>query len=200
MSHAATPEPEDPISYKSIEKRLKAEHKLFSQKFCFAQNDQSTSLTSLFDQCSNSGVAFTAAKEKRDKQIRSKIEHDFFKKGIDRVLEGHVEPEFEDQFVRYILQLDFDHVTDEEKRVIMSKVLKFNTVSRSGVEALRAWLRLPPEEVVEIGQKEVKKLRKAHSKDSALVQLAQMNKHLRTPIDSEANFNFNGEQERKRLL
>jgi hypothetical protein len=79
--------------------------------------------------CQEYGIPSTRIKSDSMKYQRCQIEHKFWLQGIHKILDGFTERDFDDQFIRFILSIDFAQITDQDKQVIFSSLLKYNTLS-----------------------------------------------------------------------
>ena len=56
-------------------------------------------------------------------RTRAKIEHRFWKKGLEKILPGYRESDFTDKLVNFITEIDLGNITEDEKRLIFSNRL-----------------------------------------------------------------------------
>ena len=91
--------------------------------------------------CTENGIPSTNVQLDSFKKIRSKIEHQFWKTGINKILEGFTESDFEDYFLKFILELDYSNITEADRKVITSSTLKYHTLSKRAQEFLLDWIK-----------------------------------------------------------
>jgi predicted transport protein len=75
-------------------------------------------------------------KEKR------RFEFPYWKKGIKRAINGYNDAEFNELFINFINDLNFALLTLDEKDLIFSFALKYNTISRKAQDYIMKWYRV----------------------------------------------------------
>lgn len=72
---------------------------------------------------------------------KRKSEFKYFKRGIDKVLKGYNDEEFKDLFIAFINDLNFSQMTLDEKEIIFSHALKYNTISKQAQSFILNWFK-----------------------------------------------------------
>ena len=75
--------------------------------------------------CTEHGIASTKLQSEYLRNERLKVEHSFWRSGINKILEGFTEEDFNEAFLKFILELDYSNITDEEKKVIFGNAMKY---------------------------------------------------------------------------
>ena len=119
------PNKEPPI-ITNIQKTLKSAHAHYKSKFRYANDSK---LLSVDRVCIDYGIPATSTKLHHLKQQKSKVEHSFWLNGLNKILEGYTEAQFDECFLKFILSLDFANISESERHIITANILKYNTLS-----------------------------------------------------------------------
>ena len=120
---------QEEIPAKDLEPKLIKEYRFFEDRFKYPTGKRSKQLMTVDKICQEYGIPSTRIKSDSMKYQRCQIEHKFWLQGIHKILDGFTERDFDDQFIRFILSIDFAQITDQDKQVIFSSLLKYNTLS-----------------------------------------------------------------------
>ena len=70
------------------------------------------------------------------------MEHKFWKQGLEKLIGGYNEQQFDENFVKFVCNLDPKCVSLEQKEVIESDLLKYNIASSEAQKQLQRLLDL----------------------------------------------------------
>ena len=68
----------------------------------------------------NQGIATTLTQSQLDQRTKVKIEYRFWKHGIDQVIPGYRDQCFVERLIRFIEEVNFAELTEQEKELIFS--------------------------------------------------------------------------------
>ena len=72
-----------------------------------------------------------------------KVEHSFWRSGINKILEGFTDQDFDETFLKFVLELDYSNVSEAEKKVVFGNAMKYQTLSKRAQDYLQQWLLRP---------------------------------------------------------
>lgn len=112
----------------------------YGQKFDFPQNpafqisraktSQSLNISDFSTLCKSNGTQATKVQESSINFEKRKVEFAYWKRGIKKAINGYNDSEFNELFINFINELNFSLLTLDEKNLIFSYALKYNTISR----------------------------------------------------------------------
>ena len=166
--------------------------------------------------CTEYGIASTTLQSDHLRKERLKVEHQFWRNGINKILEGFTEQDFDVAFLKFVLELDYSNISEGDKKVIFGNALKYQTLSKRAQVYLEKWLTSPPQMKKQL-QSNVKEIldnrpfartqdgskptqdQKAHTK--LISTLQEMNRSFRPPqLDTNQQNQQTNEEKQKAKL
>ena len=77
------------------------------------------------------GIASNHSQYQIDQRTRSRIEHKFWKEGIDQVIPGYRDQDFTELLLKFIDEIELGALTDEERELIFSEQMQFDQLTRT---------------------------------------------------------------------
>lgn len=133
------------IPANQIEVQLRKEYRTFTQKFKYPKRPnqkKQTCLIAIDHVVKEKGVPGSEAQTNIVKRAKSKIEFRFWKSGINKILDKFTEEQFEEQFLKFILSLDYANVSDHAKEAISNEILEYHVLSQKAQKFLIDWLKI----------------------------------------------------------
>ena len=92
-------------------------------------------MISLVEFCVQNGITLTAVADLKSKVMKRKLEHKYWKEGMNQAVVGYNEQEFTDKFVNFVAEINkpatqMHELSEADVRLIRSKPLKYHDLSR----------------------------------------------------------------------
>ena len=113
--------------YSSLESKFEYPKNPSFLKTAFSQK-----LVTLSGYLQDNGITSTQKQEDSKKKQRIKLEYKFWKEGLSKILNGFSDHDFDEALVNFLEELNFDRMSDLDKKLLYSQALLTNDASKKG--------------------------------------------------------------------